>query len=639
VGLSKSRYTVGLQCHRRLWWTVHEREAPELVVGPELQAVFDQGHRVGEVAQGCFPGGTLIDLPPWKLRERVDATRAALDAGASVIYEASFMVDDVFVAVDVLHRAPGRRGWTITEVKSTLSVKEDHVPDAAVQAHVVRAVGLPVSRVEIMHLNGACRFPDLSNLFVRSDVTDGVKSALAGVPAEIAAQLATLGREAPPEVAPGPHCTDPRECPFMGRCWPPAPEHSIHTLLGGAKQRAAFAEQGHATILDLPDDVTLNGATDRQHRAVKAGGTVADPGLADALAALSGPVAHLDFETIAPAIPVWPGCSPYGAVPVQFSVRIESGASTTSEVGWLAEIGEDPRPALASALVDGLRGTGSVIVYNKGFESTRLDELARAVPSLATELRDVATRLVDLLPIVRAHVYHPAFHGSFSLKAVAPALVPGFAYDDLDVGDGGAASIALAALILRGEPADEEARAALRQTLLAYCARDTLGTAGVLASLRALALEAAPTPLYFAYGSNLNTDQMRERCPGARAVGRAMLPDHALAFVGTSKRRGGGVANVVAQGGIQVQGLVYTMTDADWAHLDKFEGHPKHYRHRTVDVVAPDGASVTVQIYVHCSEACRAPSPSYLALLRSAYAAINMDAEALDRAATIAARS
>lgn len=177
-GLSKSRYTTGLQCHRRLWWTVHERDAPELVVGPELQAVFDTGNQVGELARTYFPGSTLIDLPHWQVRERVEATRVALAAGAPSVCEASFTAGDVFVAVDVLHRAPGRRGWTVTEVKSTLSVKDEHVPDVAVQAHVVRAAGLPVSRAEVMHLNRDCRHPDLSSLFVRADVTKGVKAAL-----------------------------------------------------------------------------------------------------------------------------------------------------------------------------------------------------------------------------------------------------------------------------------------------------------------------------------------------------------------------------------------------------------------------------------------------------------------------------
>ena len=59
--LSKSRFTAGLQCHKQLWWKVHEPDAPELVASPAQQAVFDQGHRVGERAREEFPGGVLVD--------------------------------------------------------------------------------------------------------------------------------------------------------------------------------------------------------------------------------------------------------------------------------------------------------------------------------------------------------------------------------------------------------------------------------------------------------------------------------------------------------------------------------------------------------------------------------------------------
>jgi hypothetical protein len=212
-----------------------------------------------------------------------------------------------------------------------------------------------------------------------------------------------------------------------------------------------------------------------------------EPGLAEALANLAEPIAHLDFETISPAIPVWNGCAPYTAVPMQFSVRFErNGGEPSQEIPWLADGRGDPRPVIALALVDALRSAGSIVVYNRAFESSRMRELAEAVPDLATELLAIEARLFDLLPIVRAHVYHPDFGGSFSLKNVAPALIPGFSYEDLDLGNGAAASTALAALILDGTPSGDAERAAVRRTLLAYCARDTEATVGVLRTLRKL---------------------------------------------------------------------------------------------------------------------------------------------------------
>jgi hypothetical protein len=61
--LSKSRYMAGLQCSKRLWWTIHEPNAQELIPDSVQQGLFDRGHKVGELAREHRPGGVLIDCP------------------------------------------------------------------------------------------------------------------------------------------------------------------------------------------------------------------------------------------------------------------------------------------------------------------------------------------------------------------------------------------------------------------------------------------------------------------------------------------------------------------------------------------------------------------------------------------------
>src|SRR4051794_23141038 len=111
--LSKSRFMTGRQCHRQLWWTVHEPDAPELKSDPGQAVVFDRGSHVGEVARTYIPDGVLIDLPHYEVEQRIAATQKAIEGGAKVIYEAAFEADGVFVAVDILHRRRG--GWTLSE--------------------------------------------------------------------------------------------------------------------------------------------------------------------------------------------------------------------------------------------------------------------------------------------------------------------------------------------------------------------------------------------------------------------------------------------------------------------------------------------------------------------------------------------
>lgn len=483
--LSKSKFIMGLQCDKRLWLSVHEKDAPELQVDAGLQAVFDHGSYVGEVAREHIPGGVLIDLPHYEVRERVAATKRALEGGAKVIYEASFLADDVFVAVDILHRK--RRRWTVTEVKSTTKVKPEHIPDVAVQTHVVRRAGLEVARSELMHLSRECRHPNLTDLFAREDVTERVEQKLPQIPREARRQLRVL-RGPEPEVEVGDHCSRPYECPFAERCWPEATEHHVGTLYRiGGKQLERLLDEGIESIHDLPDDLELGEIADRQRRAVQSGEVIVERGLTKALAQLEHPIAYLDFETVGLPIPIWPGCCPYDAVPVQFSCHVENGAGGLDHHEWLAEGPGDPRAGLAEALIRAVRGAKTILAYNAGFELGCIQDLREAVPELDVPLGRIARRVCDLLPIVREHVYHTDFGGGFGLKRVMPALVPELSYGELAIQDGGVATVELERLLLRGSEMSDSERAELRRALLDYCRLDTLAMVRIVERLRELA--------------------------------------------------------------------------------------------------------------------------------------------------------
>ena len=92
------------------------------------------------------------------------------------------------------------------------------------------------------------------------------------------------------------------------------------------------------------------------------------------------------------------------------------------------------------------------------------------MPDRARALRAVEARLLDLLPVVRNGYYHPDFRGSFSIKSVLPALVPGLNYGDLAIADGQVAAAMYRKALASTDP--EERRRTFRD-LRAYCARDT----------------------------------------------------------------------------------------------------------------------------------------------------------------------
>src|ERR1039458_1421679 len=94
-----------------------------------------------------------------------------------------------------------------------------------------------------------------------------------------------------------------------------------------------------------------------------------------------------------------------------------------------------------------MRESGHIVVYNETFESQRLSELTSWPPGFAGRIENIQSRLWDLLPRMRNHVYHPAFAGSFSLKYVLPALVPEMTYAGMEVGNGTEAGVAWESLV------------------------------------------------------------------------------------------------------------------------------------------------------------------------------------------------
>lgn len=464
---------------------MHDAEAPELKRGLGAENLIEQGLEVGRAARREAPGGTLIDLPHQRYDHRLAATREALAAKPAAIYEGAFSAGPAYADVDLLVR--NEYGWTACEVKSTTKAKPEHFPDLAFQVHVLRDAGVHVSKAELVHLSRAAVYPDLSNLFVHADVTPEVEAIAFGVPAEVEAQVRTLAGPLP-QVEIGAHCTTPRECPFISRCWPPLPAYHVSNLYRiEPKKLEAFEQDGITDLRALPSGLELSLIHQRQVKAVQTGQIVVEPSLAKALREYRGVLGFLDFETIGLAIPRFDGCRAWDQMPVQFSAHIERGAGEYAHHQWIAEGPKDPRPALARAVVEACRGVDRIVAYHAGFERECLAHLGRAVPDQAPALAALADKLLDLLPTIRSHVYHPDFDASFSIKKVLPALIPTLGYGDLAVRDGEQATVLLQHLMFKNERLPDAERGSLRAGLLAYCERDTWAMVKLLDRLRELA--------------------------------------------------------------------------------------------------------------------------------------------------------
>jgi len=194
----------------------------------------------------------------------------------------------------------------------------------------------------------------------------------------------------------------------------------------------------------------------------------------------------MDFETLFPALPRYAGMHPYDHILFQWSVHLQTAPDKEPEqYEFLQDEGRDPREAFITSLLALLEEhkEAPIVVYSS-FEATRLSDLFQWFPHYTKRIEAVKGRLWDLLQVMRANVYHPAFLGSFSIKNVLPVLVPELSYENMQVADGAEAGLAYEKLV-HGD-LDPKEKQSLRKALLEYCGQDTMAMVKLLEHLRRL---------------------------------------------------------------------------------------------------------------------------------------------------------
>ncbi len=138
---------------------------------------------------------------------------------------------------------------------------------------------------------------------------------------------------------------------------------------------------------------------------------------------------------------------------------------------------------------------------------------------------------------------------------------------------------------------------------------------------------------YFAYGSNMNQEQMKDRCPDSNLVGSAFLSGYKIGFTIFSKSRECGCADIIKSSEDKVWGLLYEISESDLSNLDKAEGHPNHYRRLQVEVSSENGENFTAEAYevVKKEGEFLKPSKHYLGLMVDVAVEFNFPQDYRDR--------
>ncbi|MCQ2599248.1 MAG: DUF2779 domain-containing protein [Alphaproteobacteria bacterium] len=476
--ISKSDYVLGIKCPNAIWFKKFRKD-----LQPEMnQAVLDNGTAVGELACDCFPNGIRITAKTWEY-EAIEQTKKAIADNAPYIYEATLSTDTgEYCAVDIL-RNNNDGTWDIIEVKSTSKPHDYHYLDASFQRYVLTQCGIKIRKCFIMTLN-----PEyvrngninLDELFALHDVTDNLQD-LETVQNEINRIRAILEESELGIAISKNKCSKFFDCPYKNHCWKDVPEYSVFDAFKGALADDVYSEYG-ANLRNVPAEVRSKQIHPGDIEAFLDNVDVINKDtLHDFTKKLHWPLYFLDYESVMSAVPMFDNSRPYQQICFQFSLHVQKHPEAELEhYEYLHnESGTDPRPGLIRKLIETIGDTGSVVVYNQGFEQGRNTEMARDFPEYTDQMLAINDRMVDLLiPFRERGLYRPCQNGSASIKQTLPAFVPEMSYANLGIHNGGEASDQFMTFMTGKQTAEQTKQ--MMSNLHEYCGQDTMAMVRLL---------------------------------------------------------------------------------------------------------------------------------------------------------------
>ncbi|MBU1100180.1 MAG: DUF2779 domain-containing protein [Bacteroidetes bacterium] len=473
--LSKSSFIKGLQCEKHLYLYKHHYELMDTL--SEIQkAVFSRGTNIGILAQKLFPEG--IDTSPRDVRQTskaVEQTDQFIKNGASILYEAAFIYDEVMVYCDIISLHEGK--WQIFEVKSSTGISETYLWDAAVQYYVLRGAGYEIEDISIVYINNEYVRQgevNLDEFFTVESVLADIQSLLPVVQQNVRKFKGVLNRPEMPDIEIGEYCTNPYRCSFFNYCWKKIPENSVFDISNmHFKKKMELYRDGIIKLDDIPNDYPLSKNYKIQVDAFKSGESLINKeAIKEFLEDFEYPLYFMDFESFQPAIPLYDNSKPYQQIPFQYSVHILTEPDAElKHYEFLADPNEEPRKPFIEHLLHDLGDHGSIVVYNKSFEIGRLNEIVRDFPEHLEAIERIVERIVDLMvPFQKKYYYKPEMQGSYSIKYVLPALLPELSYENMEIGDGATASVSYELLREMDDMFEIEK---IRNNLLEYSKLDT----------------------------------------------------------------------------------------------------------------------------------------------------------------------
>lgn len=441
--ISKSAYVESYGCTKNMWLAANKPFLKEEMSEADKLNIED-GNQIGELALSHqnFSGGILIETSNKKIAI-VETRKALKDDSVKFIYEATFFFQNTIIQVDILKKNEDGT-FDIIEVKAAGRIKKHYLVDVAFQKWVLQNNGMTVSNTSLMHLNKEYMLGeslDLNQLFLVENLGTSIDLYFNEVTDRVKELTDIMNNPLEPTAVLGSHCKNPHRCPFYKYCNKAVNEDSVEKLSRiSKKKRDAFASENIKYIKDINEELQSKLTTRQkiQFEVANTNETHLDvEAIKEFLDKLVFPLNHLDFEATNRAVPIFKGMKPNQFIVYQASIHNEKEDGDVSHVEYLHMNSSDPRQPMVDFLLNNLNNDGSIIVWNKSFEATRIKELAKMFPVHGEALLALIPRMVDLAVIFqKTMIYNHTLQGSASIKYVLPFMVPELSYDRLFIRNG-----------------------------------------------------------------------------------------------------------------------------------------------------------------------------------------------------------
>lgn len=475
----------GLQCPKRLWFDLNDPIKQD-------SHIFHIGNRFGDFIRGHYGSG--LDLTgQYNAALAIEKTRNAIaDPTIPVIYEAAFLHKNTLVRVDVLLRSA--EGWHLIEAKSSTKLKDEHIKDATIQSYVVGSSGVQLKQVLIAHINSSFVYPgakEYDGLIHEHDVTQQVAKLINEVPIWIEQLISvTVPETTAPIISMGSQCSEPYPCPYTDRCQEYALVAEVPVSIiprVGTRLAAKYASRGILDLRDIPEQELENELHRNIQKSHISGEHWFSPAIKNTVHSYAWPRYFIDFETVQQGVPIFPGTTPYQAIPFQWSVHRWDSLDQILKLEDGFSFLEFDSPTLfkdfLKSILDILGSSGPIFAHNASTEIGMLNFLMDQpeCQDLKTETQAVIDRVIDTLKLVREGFYAPQMMGSYSIKEIVKAIPTSVQYADEFVASGNDAQIAW--FCCTNPAIDVEEKRNWMERIKRYCAKDTLAMVDLMRHL------------------------------------------------------------------------------------------------------------------------------------------------------------